>query len=163
MRRRGAGSSAGAARGRLRGEFAGAAGVPHQPRGDGARSRDLPAARSLPGRAAGARPAGRRRAARGRRRGAKARRERRARPTLVAETAGLRHWDAVRALVEGGAPIDGALHYAAAAGERAIAEWLVEHGADVDAVDDRFGLTPAGWANYVGHAELAAWLTDRQQ
>ncbi len=81
-----------------------------------------------------------------------------ARPSLAAEAAGLRHWAVVDALVEGGAPSDGALHYAAAAGERATAEKLVAHGADVAAVDDRFGLTPAGWARYFGHAELAGWL-----
>ena len=83
-----------------------------------------------------------------------------ARPTLAAEAAGLRHWEVVRALAEGGASIEGALHYAAAAGEREAVEWLVEHGADLEAVDDRFGLTPAGWAGYFGHAELAAWLKD---
>ena len=83
-----------------------------------------------------------------------------ARLTLAAEAAGLRHWEVVRALAEGGASIEGALHYAAAAGEREAAEWLLEHGADLEAVDDRFGLTPAGWAGYFGHAELAAWLED---
>ena len=86
-----------------------------------------------------------------------------ARPTLAAEAAGLRHWEVVRALAEGGASIEGALHYAAAAGEREAVEWLLEHGADLEAVDDRFGLTPAGWAGYFGHAELAAWLEDRQR
>lgn len=81
-----------------------------------------------------------------------------ARPSLAAEAAGLRHWQVVRALVESGAEFDGALHYAAAAGERDLAEFLVARGASLDAVDDRFGQTPAGWAQYCGHAELAEWL-----
>lgn len=81
-----------------------------------------------------------------------------ARPTLAAEAAGLRHWNVVRALVEAGAGFDGALHYAAAAGERDIAEFLLAHGASPDAVDSRFGQTPAGWAKYGGHADLAEWL-----
>ncbi|MFT3833737.1 MAG: DinB family protein [Micropruina sp.] len=82
----------------------------------------------------------------------------RARPSLAAEAAGLRHWEVVAALAEGGAPTDGALHYAAAADERATAESLLAHGADPRAVDDRFGLTPAGWAAHFGHADLAERL-----
>lgn len=80
------------------------------------------------------------------------------RPSLAAEAAGLHHWDAVRALVEAGAPTDGALHYAAAAGERDVVEFLVARGAALDSVDDRFGLTPAGWARYFGHHDLAERL-----
>lgn len=81
-----------------------------------------------------------------------------ARPGLAAEAAGLRHWAVVRALVEAGAPFDGALHYAAAAGEADVVEFLIAHGAVLDALDDRFGLTPAGWADYCGHTELAERL-----
>jgi hypothetical protein len=80
------------------------------------------------------------------------------RPTLVAEAAGLHHWDVVRALVDAGAPVGGALHYAAGAGELEVVTLLVEHGADVTAKDDRFGLDPAGWADYFGHPEVAAHL-----
>src|SRR5579863_2686064 len=39
-----------------------------------------------------------------------------------------------------------ALHYAALGGHRAVAELLVESGADVNARDSTFGATPAGWA-----------------
>ena len=34
----------------------------------------------------------------------------------------------------------------------------VTQSAAVDALDDRFGLTPAGWAEYCGHTELAQRL-----
>jgi len=39
-----------------------------------------------------------------------------------------------------------ALHYAAFGGHCKVAELLVQLGADVNARDDRFGATPAGWA-----------------
>ncbi len=39
-----------------------------------------------------------------------------------------------------------ALHYAALVGEPEIAQLLVERGADINAADDEFGATPAGWA-----------------
>lgn len=81
-----------------------------------------------------------------------------ARPSLAAEAAGLRHWDVVRALVAAGAPVDGALHYAAGAGELEIVTLLVSRGADVTAKDDRFGLDPAGWADFFQHPEVAAHL-----
>ena len=38
------------------------------------------------------------------------------------------------------------LHYAALNGNQELARFLVEQGADVNARDDRFGATPAGWA-----------------
>ena len=37
-------------------------------------------------------------------------------------------------------------HLAALNGRQDLARLLVEHGADVNARDDRFGATPAGWA-----------------
>ncbi len=39
-----------------------------------------------------------------------------------------------------------ALHYAAENGPREIVVSLLNHGADVNARDGRFGATPAGWA-----------------
>ena len=39
-----------------------------------------------------------------------------------------------------------ALHYATLIGHRTIARALMEQGADVNARDERFGATPAGWA-----------------
>ncbi|TDD71681.1 hypothetical protein E1262_05990 [Jiangella aurantiaca] len=80
------------------------------------------------------------------------------RPTLVAEAAGLHHWEVVRALVTAGAPVDGALHYAAGAGRLEAVKLLVEHGADVSAQDDRFHLDAAGWADFFQHPDVAAYL-----
>jgi len=39
-----------------------------------------------------------------------------------------------------------ALHYAILNGHREIAELLLANGADINARDDHFGATPAGWA-----------------
>ena len=39
-----------------------------------------------------------------------------------------------------------AMHYATENGHRAIASFLQEMGADINARDDRFGATPTGWA-----------------
>jgi hypothetical protein len=38
------------------------------------------------------------------------------------------------------------LHHAAFAGHRAIAEFLIHQGAEINARDAEFGATPAGWA-----------------
>lgn len=86
------------------------------------------------------------------------------RPELVAEVAGLRHWDVVELLVEHGCDADagspGALHYAAAAGASGAARFLVEQGARTTVSDAKFGQTPAGWADHFGHPDLAAYLRD---
>lgn len=39
-----------------------------------------------------------------------------------------------------------ALHYAAFGGHRDVVRLLVQHGADINAPDAKFGATPAGWA-----------------
>lgn len=39
-----------------------------------------------------------------------------------------------------------ALHHAAFGGHRAVAQFLVQSGADINARDGEFGATPAGWA-----------------
>jgi len=39
-----------------------------------------------------------------------------------------------------------ALHHVTFAGHRAVALFLIEHGADVNATDARYHATPAGWA-----------------
>jgi ankyrin repeat protein len=39
-----------------------------------------------------------------------------------------------------------ALHYATLDGHREIVELLLQNGADINARDERFGATPAGWA-----------------
>lgn len=38
------------------------------------------------------------------------------------------------------------LHHAAFGGHRAVAQFLVQRGADINAPDSSFGATPAGWA-----------------
>jgi hypothetical protein len=86
-------------------------------------------------------------------------------PGLLVELAGIHRWDEVRALVEHGFPADAAdddgtaaLHYAAAAGVLDMVSFLVDRGADPDAVESRFGATPAAWAERFGRAEIAAHL-----
>ncbi|NEE02528.1 DinB family protein [Phytoactinopolyspora halotolerans] len=85
-----------------------------------------------------------------------------ARPELVAEAAGLRHWSVVRELVTAGFEVNGgrisALHSAAAAGALDEVRFLVEHGADLAATDAEFGLPPAGWADHFGHTATADYL-----
>ena len=51
-----------------------------------------------------------------------------------------------------------ALHEAALRGDAETCRWLVEHGADRTAEDERFSSTPSGWAAHAGHRELAAEL-----
>ena len=38
------------------------------------------------------------------------------------------------------------LHHAAFNGQQQMAELLIEHGADINAIDSRYHATPAGWA-----------------
>jgi serine/threonine-protein phosphatase 6 regulatory ankyrin repeat subunit B len=52
------------------------------------------------------------------------------------------------------------LHRAASAGGRACVERLLASGADRTARDAQFHATPAGWAQYGGHGELAALLQE---
>jgi ankyrin repeat protein len=51
-----------------------------------------------------------------------------------------------------------ALHLAAQSGQREAVEALLEQGADPTIRDDLHGGEPAGWAEFGGHAELAALL-----
>lgn len=53
------------------------------------------------------------------------------------------HWDIVNEADELGAT---ALHHAAFEGHSDVARYLVKHGANVNARDNRFNATPAGWA-----------------
>jgi uncharacterized protein len=76
--------------------------------------------------------------------------------------------DAARLLLEKGAQVNAippgfdysgtGLHYAAHNGHRALAEFLIERGADVNIKDTKVGGTPAGWADHGGHPELKNYL-----
>lgn len=50
------------------------------------------------------------------------------------------------------------LHHAAAAGDVAALRLLVEHGADLDAVDPGFDATPLGWAEFFEQEAAAEYL-----
>jgi ankyrin repeat protein len=50
------------------------------------------------------------------------------------------------------------LHYAALNGHREMAEFLLTRGADPSLRDPKVNSTPAGWADYSGHRELAKYL-----
>lgn len=76
--------------------------------------------------------------------------------------------EAARLLLQKGAQIDSippgfdysgtGLHYAAVNGHRAMAEFLIEQGANANIKDTKVGGTPSGWAEYGGHAELKNYL-----
>lgn len=55
---------------------------------------------------------------------------------------------------------DGAtpLHLAAIGNQREVVDLLLDHGADINAIDDEYGSTPAGWANEKGHVEMVHHL-----
>jgi len=50
------------------------------------------------------------------------------------------------------------LHYAALNGHRAMVDFLIDQGADVNARDTKVHSKPSGWADYGGHAELKVYL-----
>jgi hypothetical protein len=78
------------------------------------------------------------------------------------------HIEAARLLLQKGAQIDSippgfdysgtGLHYAALNGHRAMVEFLIQQGANVNVKDTKVGGTPAGWAEYSGHVELKNYL-----
>ncbi len=55
------------------------------------------------------------------------------------------------------------LHQAAWFGQRELAGWLLENGADPTIRDRQFSGTPAGWASHGGHPTLAKFLEDAEQ
>jgi ankyrin repeat protein len=55
-----------------------------------------------------------------------------------------------------------ALQLAAQSGHREVVEALLAAGADPTARDALHGGTAAGWAEFGGHGELAAWLRERE-
>ena len=50
------------------------------------------------------------------------------------------------------------LHHAAAAGDVTALRVLVEHGADLTAVDPEFDATPLGWAEFFDKPDAAEYL-----
>jgi hypothetical protein len=54
-----------------------------------------------------------------------------------------------------------ALHHAAISNDRAMVTFLLEAGADLNARDDTYQMTPIGWANEEGHEGMVRFLYDR--
>jgi Ankyrin repeats (3 copies) len=54
------------------------------------------------------------------------------------------------------------LHQAAGAGHEALVHLLVERGAKLDQKDILWHATPAGWAQYAGNTEIAAYLREQE-
>ena len=82
------------------------------------------------------------------------------------------HIEAAKVLLQKGAEIDAippgfdysgtALHNAAVRGHRAMVEFLVEQGANVNVKDTKVHSTPAGWAEHGGHQEIKNYLEQSQ-
>jgi ankyrin repeat protein len=78
------------------------------------------------------------------------------------------HIEAAQLLLQKGAGIDAipggfdyqgtGLHYAALNGHRAMVEFLIGQGANVNIKDTKAGSTPAGWAEHGGHPEIKDYL-----
>lgn len=64
----------------------------------------------------------------------------------------------VNAASDGGGSMRTPLHHAAAADDVAALRLLVEHGADLEAVDPTFNATPLGWAEFFEKEEAAEYL-----
>jgi hypothetical protein len=64
----------------------------------------------------------------------------------------------VNAASEVGGTMRTPAHHAAAAGDVAVLRLLVEHGADLHAVDPQYKATPLGWAEFFEQPEAAEYL-----
>ena len=51
-----------------------------------------------------------------------------------------------------------ALHIAAGENHLTVVDLLLAHGADINVLDDEFGMTPIAWANEKGHKEMVHHL-----
>lgn len=78
------------------------------------------------------------------------------------------HTQVVEHLLDHGAHVDAkgvfgatGLHWAAINGHRETVELLIARGANLTITDERFDSTPEGWANEVGHTDLADLLRAR--
>ena len=83
---------------------------------------------------------------------------------LIDLAASYARWDLVVGFVRRGAPMSTtgktALHLAAGAGELAIVQLLLDHGADPTARDDEFHATPKEWADFLRHQPVVDLLAD---
>lgn len=78
------------------------------------------------------------------------------------------HWELADLLLANGVSAKGRnglgmtpLHIVTLGGSTEAAVWLLEHGADIDAIDDEFCSTPLGWAARWGREDMARLLLDR--
>jgi len=53
------------------------------------------------------------------------------------------------------------LHYAAVHGQTSAVDLLIDHGADLEALDQEYGAAPIGWANEKGHMDLVRHMRAR--
>lgn len=90
------------------------------------------------------------------------------RPGLVAEAAAAKRWDAIPHLLALDFDLDArsalgrtAAQLAAGSGELETLKLLVENGADLTLDDPIFHATPAGWAQYFGQPDAAAYLVEK--
>ena len=86
---------------------------------------------------------------------------------VVSALAELGRFDLVEAAVGHGLPVDGApptaLHRCAGMGRAEVAEQLLAAGADPSLRDPIWHATPAEWATFFGHHDLAARLAERAE
>ena len=85
-------------------------------------------------------------------------------PDLMVEAAATARWDAVPLLIELGFPVNGstgrsALHHAAADGNLELVRLLIDHGADVEAIDPIFKVKPVEWARFFSRSEVVDHLS----
>ena len=77
-------------------------------------------------------------------------------------------WDLAQLLLDSGVSVNGMnglgmtpLHITVLQNRTAAMEWLLDHGAHIDAIDEEFCSTPLGWAARWGRSEAATMLLQR--